>query len=553
MRQRFAILYPFAHRHWKKTLVGSVFILTGTLLTFPQPLITRFIIDKAILGRQAVLLVAPLILLVSLLACKAILDVIKRFYFARFQQDVILDIQNHIIRRALCFPKSFYDGQGTGYLMSRFSSDVHGVSWFFSETISYLIENLIRLLGGLVLLFYLEWRLAVIALGIIPALALLVRVFSVRLHALGHHGMEQHARIMGLLQEILSSMPLIKAFNSETQTASGLSSKIGTARGIALEQSTVSSIAELAINAIPGIARFAVLALGAWWIISGEWTLGSLIAFQAYLGYVFGPAQFLASANLGFQNALASVERISALLDVRPEKNLETGKKVQKLGGDIEFRNVSFSYGGLEPILRNISFHIRPGERVAIVGPSGIGKTTLLNLLLRFYKPEEGEIFYDGIPVSELELGSLRRRIGYVSQNQITLCGTIMENLRYGNTEGSEKDVIAAAKTAGIHDFIASLPDGYQALLGEKGVNFSEGQKQRLSIARALVKNPDILLLDEPSSALDSLTEKSLLESVPEFMQGKTILIAAHRVSAVRDAASDLVNEQKERDCGGQT
>jgi ABC-type multidrug transport system fused ATPase/permease subunit len=289
-----------------------------------------------------------------------------------------------------------------------------------------------------------------------------------------------------------------------------------------------------------------VLAAGAYWVINGHWTLGSLLAFQAYLGYVFGPAQFLANANLQLQNARASLERVSALFDIVPEENMGTGKKVERLTGDIEFRNVSFSYDSREPVLKDFSFRIRPGEHVAIVGPSGVGKTTLLSLILRFYKPTAGEIYFDGRPASDYEVGSLRQRIGYVSQSPILLSGTILENLRYGNPDAREEQVFRAAGASGIHDFICSLKGGYESEIGERGVNLSEGQKQRLSIARALVKDPDILVLDEPTSALDSLTEKTIFQSLPPLVKDKTLFVVAHRLSTIRDSDRILLlNENR--------
>jgi ABC-type bacteriocin/lantibiotic exporter with double-glycine peptidase domain len=539
-------LYPFIYRHWRKGILGGLLIILTSLLGFPQPLITRYLIDNVILGRQLSLLAGVILLLVGIALVERLLNLLQQFYFTRFEQEVILDIQHDLLDRALHFPKSFFDANQIGYLMSRLSSDVQGLRWFFSSTIVYIFSNLLHFIGGVALLFYLEWRLAIGVIIILPVLIFFARFFSAKMHILSHQSMEQNANVSSQFQESLSSVSLIKAFSSEARTVGRLISELKKALQISLEQSTVNSFANLIINSLPSIARAIVLALGAYWIIKGQWTLGSLLAFQAYLGYVFGPAQFLATANFGLQNARASLERVSALFDIVPEENIGTGKKVEQLDGEVKFKNVSFSYDSREPVLRDVSFHIRPGEHVAIVGPSGVGKTTLVSLILRFYRPNSGEIYFDGLPASEYEVGSLRQRIGYVSQSTLLLSGTIRENLCYGNPDSSGEQIFRAARVAGIHDFICSLPGGYESQIGERGVNLSEGEKQRLSIARALVKDPDILVLDEPTSALDSLTEKSIFQSLPTLVQNKTLFVVAHRFSTIRDSDRILLlNENR--------
>ena len=534
-------LCPLMVRHWRKGLMGVSLIIFTSLFSFPQPLIMRYVVDDVILGRQLALLGGAVLLLASLFLAEKLTGLLQEFYFTRFEQNVTLDIQRDLFERTLHFPKSFFDGTQTGYLMSRLSSDVEGLRWFFSSTIVYIITNIVRLIGGAGLLLYLEWRLAVGVLAVFPVIMLCVRYFSTRIHVLSHQGMEQQANVSSRFQESLSAVSLIKAFSSEARTLGRLMSGLKTAFQISLEQSTVSSVASLAINSMPGIARLVVLTLGAYWVITGHWTLGSLLAFQAYLGYVFGPAQFLASANLQLQNARAALDRVSALFDVVPEENMGIGKRVDRLIGEIEFKRVSFSYNGREQVLKDVTFRICPGESVAIAGPSGAGKTTLLSLILRFYRPTSGEIYFDGRPASDYELGSLRTRIGYVSQNTLLLSGTIMENLCYGNPEASEERVIRAARMAGIHEFIAGLPAGYKSRIGEKGINLSEGQKQRLSIARALVKDPDILVFDEPTSALDSKMENSIFQSLTALVRGKTLFIVAHRFSTIKEPDRTLL------------
>ena len=443
-------LRPYLARHWRKSILGLFLILFTSLLAFPQPLITRYIVDEVILKRQVPLLAGAVALLVFILLAEKLMHVLEQFFFARLEQKVALDVQTDLLDRVLSLPKAFFDQARTGYLMSRLSGDLEGLRWFFSGSIVYIVGNMVRFSGGLALLFFLEWRLALIIVLILPGLVFGILYFSRRVHALSHQSMEQEALVTGRLQESLSSVSLIKSFASEARTLRRLMSGLRSALSLSLERAAVSSLADIIVSSLPALGRGATLALGAYWVIKEEWTLGSLLAFQAYLGYVFGPAQFLAGANLELQRALASLERISALFNIIPEDNLGTGKKVHLLNGEIEFRDVSFSYPGREPVLVHVSFRVESGQHVAVVGPSGVGKTTLLSLILRLYKPTAGEIFFDGAVASTMEVRSLRERIGYVCQSAALLSGTIMDNLRLGNPDAKEEEILQAAEAAGI-------------------------------------------------------------------------------------------------------
>jgi ABC-type multidrug transport system fused ATPase/permease subunit len=358
--------------------------------------------------------------------------------------------------------------------------------------------------------------------------------------------MEQKANLSGQLQESLSENMLIKASASEEQASKRLISGWKNVFRTSLQQTAVSSLAHLVVDSTPGMARALVLGVGAFWIIKGQWSLGSLLAFQAYLLYVFGPAQILASANLQLQEALAALQRVFALFGIVPEENMGTGETIAKLTGDVEFKNVSFSYNGSKPVLQDFSFKVFPGERVAIVGPSGVGKTTLLSLILRFYQPTSGEIYFDNRPASDYEVNSLRKRLGYVAQRPRMIAGSIMDNLQYGNFDADESEVKHAAALAGIHDFIEDLPEGYETEIGEKGVKLSEGQKQRISIARALIKRPDIMIFDEPTVNLDFETEKSIFNKLPDYIKNKTVFLVSHHLTTIRDVDRIiLLNENK--------
>jgi len=536
---------PFFRRHWKKGALGAGFILVNAAMAFPMPLVSRFVIDDVILGKQLSLLPWVLLIMAALALFSRAMGLFQGWFFLRYSQEVTLDIQKQVLDHSFSLPKSFFDKNQAGYLMARMTGDIGGVTWFLSGSLVGIVTNILYFIGGIALLFWLEWRLALAALAAVPVFLLALRRFSDRMHALNHAGNEANARYMSGFQETLSSIPLVKAFAAEEKAVGKILAGLRQVLRVSAERSVVSSVTGLALSSTPSLVNFCVFAIGAWWVITGHWSLGSLFAFQAYLGRVFGPAQSLTSTGLQMQNIRASLERLTALLDVAPEVHGGECPRVA-LKGDVEFRNVSFAYDPADPVLDGVSFRVRAGERIGIVGPSGAGKTTLLSLLLRFYSPTGGEILYDGRSAADYDVRSLRQRIGYVSQAPLLLSGTILENLRYGNPDAAEPEVIRAARVAGIHEFITGLPGGYASEVGERGVNLSEGQRQRLAIARALVKDPDILVLDEPTAALDGLTERSIFEALPRETRGKTLFVVAHRLATV--AGCDrilLLNENR--------
>ena len=546
-------LYPYFRKHRSHALLGAMAVSVSTLLGFAPPMITRYLVDEVILAGRLGSVLMVVSLLAVCLAAEKILRLAEEFCFARFEQQMLRDIQGDLFTRTLSLPKAVFDAQQTGYLTRRLTEDVEGLRFLFSGTMFDSVGQLLRLAGGMVLLLYLEWRLALAVLACLPGLAMGLRYVSGTFHRLSRERLEYQAEAAGRIQESLAHSALIKAFAAETRSHERVMPAIESQLRVGLEQSLLGSLSATLIQAVPGAGRVVALAAGAVLIIRGEWTLGSLLAFQAYLAYVFGPAQVLASFHLQLQRARAALERVNGLFGIVPEDTQPGGLDGRRLEGAVEFRNVSFAYSGGDEVLKDVSLHIRPREVVAVMGPSGIGKTTLLSLLLRFYLPTRGEVYFDGRPAGDYELKSLRRRLGYVPQEPQLISGSIMENLRFGNPEAAEDRVRAAAAAAAIHETTLALPDGYAARVGEGGARLSAGERQRLALARALVVDPDILILDEPTSALDEKAEQSIMNSLQQWRRGRTVIVVTHRLATARlcDRIIDLVGSRtiKGGDC----
>ncbi len=530
------VLYPSVLRYWRVGAISILILLLSAALAWPAPLLNRYLIDQVILAKRLNLIIPVMLMFVGLGVAVLLTDLLKNFSESRFVNAVMLDLNERLLNKVMSLPKTFFDQSRTGYLISRITTDVNGVRWFISGTAAQMFINVIKLLGGIFFLCYLEWRIAVPVLLLLPLSFVCVRFFSRRAYVMGHYSSEVNARKNSDFTEAVANLPLIKSFAREDQAISRIIGQFKKIIHMDYERQALFSFSNAASNLLPTVVKWGVWAYGAYLIIIGEWQLGSLIAFQSYLTMVFSPITQLANSLNQFEGAHASIDRLSSLLAIASEDNLDSGKIVDKLTGKIEFRNVFFSYETASPVLCDLSMTLEAGKHYVIVGANGVGKTTLVGLILRMYKPLHGEIYFDGMPISELNVRSLRRRFGYVAQSTCLQSGSILDNLRYGNEEATENEVIAAAKLTGIHDFIEKLPEKYQTQLAEAGKNLSEGQKQRIAIARALVCNPDVLILDEPTSAIDNAGEMTLFERLPAVAKNKTIITIAHRLHNIRSA-----------------
>lgn len=534
IRDNIKYLIPSIKKFWKFGLLSIIILLISSVLSYPLPMISKYFIDDVLLKKQVDLVIPVIGVIVALSLASYLSEQLKQYFSIRFSQEVILDLQEKLLTKVLSLPKLFFDKNRSGYLMSRVTNDVHGINWFISGTIVQLIVQILKFIGGLFFIFYLDWRLALPILLSLPLPFFTTRFFAKRSYIMGHYNSELYARANANLQETISTIPLIKSFSAENRALKNIIHLFRKKVDFTYEQSIISTLSSTINQLMPNLAKLIVMLLGAFWIIDGQWELGTLIAYQAYLVYVYGPISQLSGSINQLQSAKSTLDRISTMFSMESEENSDKGLVIDRLDGLIEIKNIYFEYEKNNPIFDDFSLTIFPKQKLAIVGTSGTGKTTLISLILRLYKPQKGDIFFDYISAKELNVRALRKRFGYVAQSTILQSGTILENLKYGNPDATDEKVINAAKIAEIHNDIMSLPQQYDSFVEESGTNFSEGQKQRISIARALVMEPDIIILDEPTSALDNITESSIYQSLPNYFKNKTTITVAHRLKTIQ-------------------
>jgi len=514
-------------------LGAIILLIVTTLSALPLPLISQYLIDKVLLARELQHLFLVLGLLITLKLIGQAGSIWQRFLFTRFEEGVRLRIQHQLIERTLKLPKAFFDQSSIGYLLSRIQGDSQGLRFFFSQTLVGGITAILNLVGGSFLLFHLHWQMALITIATMPFFFWTVHFFAKRFHILSHHSMEAGASIFRSLSQQLQRVPLLKAFAREKESANEMDRLNRQATKLVYEQTALGSAAGLAIGIFPDLVRLLTFGWGGYLIIKGQWTLGALLAFRSSLNMVFGPISMLGSLQNQYQSARASFLRIAALYSVSPEEP-EKGLPIERIRGPIIWEDVTFAYDPERPVLEGLSCQIEPGERLAIVGASGVGKTTFISLLMGFYKPSHGQIRINDLPLQEYRLDQLRLRFAWVSQQVHLLDGSIRENLNLFYPDCSQEEIETACQRASLHQEILAFSQGYDTPVGENGVRLSAGQQQRLSLARALLSDADIFLLDEFTSALDSQNALTVLDTLGDRLAGKTVLAITHSASVAR-------------------
>ncbi|MGQ9696490.1 MAG: ABC transporter ATP-binding protein [Armatimonadota bacterium] len=457
---------------------------------------------------------------------------------ARVTFDVRAQLYQYLQRLTL----RFYDKKQTGNLISRMSNDTNNLHWLVVDMIPDLVVNSLQLVGITAVLFWMNWKLAIWVLVPAPAVAVVSVVFMRRIHRV--YGKQWHlwARMHEVINNALSGIRIVKAFAQEEQEVrrfSGRNTDLFTAQ-VRAERTWATFWPPMAF--LTRLGGLLVWVFGGRQVLGGEITIGVLMAFMGYLGMFYGPISFLPRLNDWISRSLTAAERIFEVLDSEPEAYEDPeAVPMPRIEGKVEFRNVVFGYDKYKPVLHNISFTVEPGKMIGLVGHSGAGKTTVINLLCRFYDPDEGQILIDGVDIRKIRLEDLRRQIGIVPQEPFLFSGTVAENISYGKPNATRDEIIQAAIAANAHDFIMRMPDGYDSQVGDRGGRLSGGEKQMIAIARAILHNPRILILDEATSSMDSETEKHIQDALARLVESRTTFAIAHRLSTLNSADHLLV------------
>ena len=498
--------------------------------------------DIITIQRNYQLMTQTILVFLGIGVAQSMLSMGHGYMTTRVTQHFIADFRSHLFSHLQGLSLSFFAKRRTGEILSRLMNDVGIIKTTVKETPIDSAKHLVTLIGGIGFLLVMNWQLCTLILLLLPILVVVARLFGRRLKALSTQIQDQKASVTTLIEEVLSGIRIVKSF-VQTRRETGryrLALQAGVA--MSLRRSVILSVFIPTITLLTFAMASVVLWYGGKQVMEETMTPGDLFAFILFAGILIGPFGSAARIYSKIKEAQGAMQRVLELLDTKPEVTDQPNARIlPTIQGHVYFSHVGFAYDSRQPVLSGVSFEVQPGEMVALVGPTGSGKTTIVNLLHRFYDPTEGFISIDGYDLREVTLESLYRQIALVPQDSILFGETILENIRYGRESATEEEVLKASQAANAHAFITALPDQYQTLVGEKGVNLSGGQRQRIAIARAILKNPRLLILDEATSALDSESEMLVQEALSHLMAGRTTVVIAHRLTTIQQANRILV------------
>ena len=506
------------------------------------PWIFRDMIDKVLNAKDYYMLNMISASIVVIFLLRGIFLYGQNYLMSFVGQHVIIDIRSEVFRKLQRLSMSFYDKNKTGTIMSYVTNDVNALQGAMVDNTIELVTEGIILIGSVCAMVYLDWKLTLFTILTFPVVLYFMNFFGKKIRRSGGQIQAATADITSVLQESVSSARVVKSFvreqyeidRFERENEVNLKANLKNAKYMATLSPTIEFVAALGVTLI--------LWYGGNNVIAGETTAGSLVAFLAYAVNISNPIKRITRVSGHIQKALAAAQRVFDVLDLPEEvKDLPDAKALPAVTGSVSFEHVTFSYNAGDEILHDLSFEAKPGQAIGLVGPSGAGKSTVASLLPRFYDCDSGTIRIDGKDIRHVTLDSLRNQVGIVPQETILFNGSVYDNILYGRLDATKEEIEEAARAANAHDFIMELPDGYNTMLGDRGVNISGGQRQRIAIARAILKDPRILVLDEATSALDTESERVVQEALNRLMVGRTSIIIAHRLSTIKNADRILV------------
>lgn len=533
---------PYMHR-LLFAMVCTIMAAAGNLYI---PWIIKDMIDEVLADKNGTMLNWIAASIIAIFIVRGLFWYGQNYLMSYVGQSVIIDIRAAVFKKLQRLSVSFYDKNKTGTIMSYVTNDVNALqSAMVENTIEMITEGFI-LIGSVVAMIYLDWRLTLFTVCTFPVVLWFMEFFGKKIRKTGGRIQECTADITSVLQESVASARVIKSFVREDYEVDRFDVENKANFRANMKNAQLMATLTPVVELVAAIGVTMIIWYGGNNVINGTITAGSLVAFLTYAVNISNPIKRLTRVIGNIQKALAAAQRVFMIIDMPEEiaESRDDAKQLPEVSGKVEFQNVSFAYNDKGNVITDLSFSVKPGEVIAIVGPSGAGKSTIANLLPRFYDVNKGDIKIDGHSVREVTLDSLREQVGIVPQETMLFNGSVYNNILYGRLDATKEEIEAAAKAANAHDFIMQLTDGYETKLGDRGVNLSGGQRQRIAIARAILKNPRILILDEATSALDTESERVVQEALDRLMVGRTSFVIAHRLSTVKNADKILVLEK---------
>jgi subfamily B ATP-binding cassette protein MsbA len=533
----YARLLGYVRPYRRRLILAACALVTGTLLGLIMPLIVRNVVDVVFVERNLAMLNRFTALLSIIFLAQAFFSFVNRYYTAYIGERVVADLREQLYRHLVSLSLRFFADRRTGEIVSRVTNDVTLLQAAVTDSLITLLQQSLMLIGGVIFLYWLDWRLTSVILGGIPIVTLTMVYLGRKIRRVATEVQDRLAEAIAVVDESIGGIRIVKSFAREAYEISRFTAKVEETFAAALKRVKIAAILAPTIGFMAFMSITITLWFGGYEVIQGYLSPGGLVAFLIYSLLVAGPIAAFSGLYSQFQVALGATERLFELLDLQPDiADASNAYPLPTIGGRVRFENVSFEYDSSLPVLHNISLDIQPGQVVALVGPSGAGKTTLVNLIPRFYDVTTGRLTIDGHDIRQVTNSSLRQQIGIVPQETALFSDTVRENIRYGKLEASQAEIEAAARAANAHDFIVKLPQDYETRVGERGIKLSGGQRQRIAIARAILKDPRILILDEATSSLDSESEQLVQEALERLMKSRTTFVIAHRLSTIINA-----------------